>query len=84
MNTNNEKSMFKWVTDSNPHVNTKQCFQSEPPFMTGVVHGIAASKNIDIDTMLRGTSKPLCRCDSCKQIENPQVQGTFTECARKQ
>lgn len=63
MNTrepDSRKTIFEYVTDNSMYVNNSQCFNKTPPFVSYIPVGIP-TKNVDIETELRGANRILTR-----------------------
>ena len=67
------KSIFGYITDTNMFVNKNQCFDSTPPWLGFLNSGIPA-QNIDIETDLWGINRLNSRCPTCKfESNNPTL-----------
>jgi len=75
--TQNHKSIFQYVTNPDLFVNNNKCLDTTPPFLAYIPKGIQKN-SIDIENELRGTNRPITKCQNCKYHGNQQlVQNTI-------
>lgn len=58
-------SISDYVFDTSRFVNTNECNNYSPPFLTYIPSGIP-KMNIDIENDLKGMSQPITKCTHCK------------------
>lgn len=59
------KSIFDYVIDTNAFINTSECNDYTPTFLTYIPLG-TPKQNVDIENELRGTTRNSSRCSSQK------------------
>lgn len=73
------KSIFRYMTDSNMFVNENTCLDTTPPFLSYIPAGIPI-QSIDIENDLRGINRPNTRCSSKKwNSPNPDLAATISK-----
>jgi hypothetical protein len=70
-NTQN-KSMFNYITDISSYENKNECSNFTPPFLSYIPVGVPP-KNIDIDSVLKGTNQYLSKCTEYKYREGDKI-----------
>lgn len=59
------KSIFDYVVDNARFVNKNECNNYTAPFLTYIPSGVP-KMNVDIENELKGMTKPVTKCTSCK------------------
>lgn len=59
------RSIFDYVVDSARFVNKNECNNYTAPFLTYIPSGVP-NMNVDIENELKGMTKPVTKCTSCK------------------
>lgn len=70
------KSMFSYVTDNINYKNKNECANYTPPFLTNVPIGVP-EKNIDIDSLLKGTNQYLTKCTEYKYRQEEKIETDY-------
>ena len=68
---NSNKSIFDYVVDTNQFVNTNECNDYTPAFLTYIPVG-TPKQNVDVENELRGITRPNTRCASVKYQSSEQ------------
>lgn len=58
-------SISDYILDNSPFVNTNECNNYNPPFLTYIPSGIP-KMNVDIENNLKGMSQSITKCTHCK------------------
>lgn len=69
---NDNKSIFKYMTDNSMFVNNNSCLDDTPAFLPYMPSGIPLY-SIDIENDLRGVTRPNTRCSS-KKWQSPDTE----------
>ena len=84
------KSIFSYVVDDSMYRNKNECNDYTPPFLTYIPSGVQ-ERNINIDSDLRGMTKPYTKCVACKYTPEHYVnersiqnQHNKAECTKPQ
>lgn len=86
-NYESKKKIFDYVIDNSMYVNTNECNNFTPPFISYIPSGIK-SQNIDIENELRGSNYKNTKCIQCKYgcVKSPIIINTNNvntkECSR--
>lgn len=64
----NDKSIFRYMMDSNMYINKNECFEHQ--LFMGYTHMNSPVQNIDIENNLRGIIRKNSRCTQCKYTPN--------------
>jgi hypothetical protein len=59
------RSIFDYVIDNSRFVNKNECNNYTAPFLTYIPSGVP-KMNVDIENDLKGMTKPVTKCSSCK------------------
>ena len=86
------KTIFEYVTDNSMYVNKSECFDSTPPFVSYIPIGVP-TKNVDIETELRGANRIWSRSkenkyypeslNTVQSLDNKPIQN-LNECKENQ
>lgn len=63
--SNDNKSIFNYITDNSMFINKNECLDITPPFLNYIPNGVP-TQNVDIENELRGVTRNNTRCASCK------------------
>lgn len=63
--SNENHSIFKYMTDTNMYINKNHCLDDTPGFTSSITSGIP-TQSVDIENDLRGVTRPNTRCSSKK------------------
>jgi hypothetical protein len=63
---NNSKTIFDYITDSTMFINKEECNDYTLPL--GYINTGVLSKNIDLETELKGLNRQITKCNNCKYI----------------
>jgi len=59
------RSIFDYMVDNSKFVNKNECNNYTVPFLTYIPSG-TPNLNVDIENELKGMSRPITKCTSCK------------------
>ena len=73
MQNNDNRSIFKYMTDQSMFINNNECIDTTTIFLCYINVG-TPKQNIDIENDLRGSTRNNTRCTSCKwKSPNPNL-----------